>query len=171
MRAEAGGVFLAHRVNVLCPGGCTNCVSYRMFSPFVCVMWRQGGERSGFCWLSACCRHTGKPSSTPNHQIWALIVKMISLIEFIAECRLISISSPIHRDTHAHAHMSCAVHPLIRKRLTVQWHSFSNPIRFDFNSITGLLGEQSGDPLNELYLEIPLRLKKSFKSIIWMGIG
>lgn len=77
--------------------------------------------------------------------------------------------SPIHTHSHRRATMSCAVLPLPRKRLTVQWHSFSNPIRFDFNSITGLLGEQSRDPLNELYLEIPLGLKKSLKSIIWMG--
>lgn len=57
--------------------------------------------------------------------------------------------------THTHTH-------------TVHCHSNCNPIRFDFNLITG---QWSGDPLNELYLGIPLLLRKSFRSVMWMGNG
>lgn len=32
---------------------------------------------------------------------------------------------PIHTHSHRRATMSCAVHPLPRKRLTVQWHSLA----------------------------------------------
>lgn len=103
MRSEAGGVSPVHCVNVLRAGGCTNCASHRMFSSFVCAMWRRGGERSGFCCLSACYRHAGNQSSALGLQVWALRVKMISLIEFIAECRLISISGQ-HTPTHTYAH-------------------------------------------------------------------
>lgn len=64
---------------------------------------------------------------------------------------------------HTHTYtvaLSCSVHPLPREGLSVLRHSVTNPIRFDFNSITGPLGQQREDLFNELYLEIPLQLEK-----------
>lgn len=98
MRSEAGCVFIVHRVNVLRAGGCTNCVLYRMFSSFVCVMRQRGGERAWLLLTVSMLPAHWEPSSAPNHHIWALIVKMISLIEFVAECR----PSQTHTPTHTH---------------------------------------------------------------------
>lgn len=80
----------------------------------LCVCDESGGrvERGR---ASADCQHVaGTPGAVRQRRprrVGALLVKMISLIEFIAECRLISISSPIHGDTHTQCPVLCAPFP------------------------------------------------------------